>query len=564
MRARTVLILVMCLCLAPAYFVAQISPGAIVYVATTDGDVYSVDDTGTPTLLHHFDFILTDDITLCADGRLYVNGFTQIGRLKKDGTEAEVIFDQAAFSFDDERASYYPGGLACDKGGNLITNSRFDGLGVWEIPNITRAPFGGPYEMPVRRTDAFSAFGEEIIELRDGGIAVVASGEDRVDRIAPGFGAMTTLIGQTGFAPIGLAQTTSGDLFVADLEQVNRYDAAGVFIENFSNFEGEEPFYLDVDLNDRVYVTTMDRLWRLDSSESKELLAEIPGVKGVVVDRTQAPPDRRLYTFDPSVYTGRTQFGNATFEIEFLGSILNPFDLELERRLVAPSDLEAEVGPDTRLLALPGDSGFVTQLSVNDPPSLDMDFSGKVQYRWAFTSDEAMDHPMMLIDAQSTADADFSDDMSDFSLVGDSEASRIGVLPTNEFGRFVLASERFSEERYPCNIEPSQTATPSFRRGTTVRIRFRLKSSSDCTGLDDPNASAMLTVVRTGAGDAVLQPVTSSQTTENGILFNYSTKFYTYQLRTSRYSLGTHCATVSFHSPEAGAAPFVICFNLTP
>jgi hypothetical protein len=563
MRARTLVILVMCFGLAPAYYLAQ-SSGPVVYVSTTAGDIYSVDAAGVTTLLHHFDFMLTDDITLCADGRLYVAGFTQIGRVKKDGTDAEVIFDQMAFPFEDERGSFYPGGLACDKAGNLITNSRFDGLGVWEIPNITRAPFGGPYETPVLRTDRFSAVGEEIIELRDGGIAVVASGEDRVDRFAPAYGVRTTLIEATGTAPIGLAQSTSGDLFVADLAQVNRYDSSGNFIENLSNFEGQEPFYLDVDLNDRVYVTTSDGLWRIESSASKELLAGIPDARGVVVDRTQALPDRRRYAFSPSAYTGRAQFGNATLEIEFLGSILNPFDLELERRLVAPSDLEAEVGPDTTLVALPGDSGFVTQLSVNDPPSPDMDFSGKVQYRWAFISDAAIDHPMMLIDSRSTADADFSDDMSDFSLVGDSAASRIGVLPTTEFGRLVLASERFSGRRYPCNIEPSQTATPSFRRGATVRIRFRLRPSPDCTGIDDPNANAMLTVVRTEAADAVLQPVTSSQTAENGILFNYSTRFYTYQLRTSNYSAGRHCATVSFHSPEAGAAPFVTCFNITP
>ena len=565
MRARTVQsALALALGLVSSYVLlaplaAQPSSGPLLYVGTQDGSIFRVDGaTGETTLLHQFqEFALTEDVELCADGRLYVSGFDKIARLKTDGTDAEIIFNQADHPSESELANYYPEGFACDSVGNLMTNERGpDASGLWLLPNITKVPFNGPFPSPVRMTEAYTEWGEDAVILDDGSIAAVANTESRVDRFTPRFGDRTTLIPVTGLSPSGLGQNDAGEFFVSDINQVLRYDASGNLIEVFSTFpEGEEPLFLELDLNGTLYVAGASGLWRLDNSGSQALVASIPGANGVAIDWSTAPVTKTL-AFSPSQTSAAIAFGNGTFKVDFLGSVKNAFELSVERRLVPPSALQQDLDPNSTALALPGDNGFVTVLQVQPPPAGRGNFRGKVRFTWAFNFTEQIEHPQLF---RRTNDDPFpTDELTQFSLIGTDRKQLVGAMDTEGFGQFVLATESFAPQHFPCDVDVLQNGSTTLRAGSPVRFRFRLKTEPDCTGGFRPSADVRLSVVRlTDTGEAELLALP-----KNEFEYNNNNNRYAYVLNTTNYTPGDYCATIHFHYRPAGALPFLKCFAL--
>jgi hypothetical protein len=576
MRARH-LILLTALALVPAHLGAQ-TAGPTLYVSNGNMEILSVNAaTGETAVIQTLDDI-AGDIEVCGDGRLYAATFTKIYRMKKDGTELETIFDQFLHEVGTPLGQYYPQGLACDGSGNLLTNSRFGNGGVWRIANVAGTPVGGTFATPEDMTGTFTGFGEDLVILKDGSIAGVASAEDRVVRFAPGFGAQSVLIPATGPAPAGFSQSISGDFFVADLFQVARYDSAGAFIGNVSNFaDGEGPYMLELDLNNNVYVATMNGgIYRLGADASEQLIASIPGAMGLGLDLGTAPGDHRRFTITRDSRTATASFGNNTLEVTFSGGMEGSFNARITRRLVAPANLPTRLANTVSALALPGDNGFVTVLTVRDQSDDDDDdddsdhnhFSGTMNLKWAFNYDGRIERMMLLREIRQDGPNRFVDEMADFSLVGDTETDPIVTGSTRTDGRFYLASDAFARLRYTCDTEPAQTEPlPTFGVGQNVRLRFKLRKEAGCLGGIDPLAVAQLTVVRVGADHKVeLQKVQSGihPALANYFLFNPANNYYVYQLKTNGYSAGLHCATIFFRSPWAGAEPSVACFNIAP
>ena len=56
----------------------------------------------------------------------------------------------------------------------------------------------------------------------------------------------------------------------------------------------------------------------------------------------------------------------------------------------------------------------------------------------------------------------------------------------------------------------------------------------------------------------------SGSNTANIFSYNFNNNRYVYQLKTTGYAPGPHCATVVFHTFDAGALPFTTCFNIVP
>jgi sugar lactone lactonase YvrE len=159
MRARNVILLAS-LCFIPAHLAAQ-TTGPTLYVSNINGEILRVNGaTGETAVVQTLpEFYFAEDLEMCGDGRIYMAAFDRIYRMKTDGTELEVIFDQLLYSAEESLGTYYPQGLACDGRGNLLTNSRFANGGVWRIANVARTPFEGTFATPEDMSGFFSNFG---------------------------------------------------------------------------------------------------------------------------------------------------------------------------------------------------------------------------------------------------------------------------------------------------------------------------------------------------------------------------------------------------------------------
>src|SRR5437660_717158 len=167
-------------------------------------------------------------------------------------------------------------------------------------------------------------------------------------------------------------------------------------------------------------------------------------------------------------------------------------------------------------------------------------------------------------DSSQVPGADFTSDIERFFFLEPASGDPIGDGTTDNFQRFVLVNQPFSHLHYPCNIEPSQAGTQTFTLGSVIRLRFQLTNNSNCSGGFEAGAQAELSVVRKTADGPVFQPVKSGSNTANIFSYNFNNNRYVYQLKTNGYAPGPHCATVVFHTFDAGALPFTTCFNIVP
>jgi hypothetical protein len=170
-RSSILILLLLTLCPSPLHAQAVVASGPTVYVSTFDGtnqqggNVLKVDvSAGTWTVLFPntspgggqlSPAILDEDMAIGPDAKLYVtDGLNnRILRMNQDGTQAEVIYNQAT--------SGSCGGTGCPTGpegptfyrGDLFFNTRENPgaphNGVWRIPRIGGIPFGGPFPRPV-------------------------------------------------------------------------------------------------------------------------------------------------------------------------------------------------------------------------------------------------------------------------------------------------------------------------------------------------------------------------------------------------------------------------------
>jgi sugar lactone lactonase YvrE len=251
--------------------------GETVYVTNFSGHqiVKAVDDgTGTVTVINTGLGEYPEDIVVGPDGKIYVcdSDNSNIRRIDPSTGAAEVVYTKC-----DSAGPSGPEGPSFNTLGDLYFNTRgapATHTGVWKI---TSAQLKGT--LPVSPTQVLTAtqtgstFGEGTTFDGHDNLLVVDATGDRVLRASPPYTSATAIIISGLNAPIGVAVSSVGDIFVAnDFGQniVHYGPNGGSPIEVYASFT-DPAFYLEFDASDRLFVVTSvdsdpgtGKLWRVD------------------------------------------------------------------------------------------------------------------------------------------------------------------------------------------------------------------------------------------------------------------------------------------------------------
>jgi len=256
-----------------AWRIPATQPGPPVYVST-GSQILAVDgSSGVTSVLYtssgespYYDL---EGLVAGPDNLIYITdpGDGYIFRMPQAGTTELTTVYQYSCS-GETCPPNQPQGPSFSTTGQLAFNTE-NGEGVWQISFDSSDNPGAPVQI----IPSAAASGEgSTFNHADELLIVDWSSADVLQQTAPGASSTTTLIsGEPLSHPVGVAVNSSGNIFVSNFGgecdgYIEQFDSTGNDVNTYVDFGCEQPWFIQFDASDRLYVVTS---YGEESSSSK-------------------------------------------------------------------------------------------------------------------------------------------------------------------------------------------------------------------------------------------------------------------------------------------------------